>query len=64
MEWLPIEDFDNLPPKKRPENAVFLFRAENGFHAHTFLRPTIRTTRVYGARVATHLIPLPPQPKP
>ena len=63
-EWQPIETYDALPKLARPEYAVFYFRAEPGRNGNKGigLGAIVEMTRIYGYRVCTHWMPLPPPP--
>jgi hypothetical protein len=61
MNWQPIETYDAL--KKKPKHAMFLFRRESrGGRGDFVLEQTIQPARIYGLRVCTHWIELPPPP--
>ena len=60
-EWQPIETYDKLSLKNRPEFAVFYVEAASD--THFSLGATVAHTRNYGSRNVTHWMPLPPPPE-
>lgn len=64
MEWQPIETYDTLPNKERPERAVFYFERMPPTRPGNPNWPGImRMERSVGVRNCTYWMPLPAPPK-